>query len=60
MCETFEKAGILDWRCGEEEEEMKAETKKEKKIIVLTEAKILQVWDVMSRDHHHHNSCCVF
>lgn len=59
MCEAFEKAGILDWRCGEEEE-IKEETKKEKKIIVLTEAKILQVWDVMSRDHHHHNSCCVF
>lgn len=55
MCEAFEKAGILDWRCGEE---MKEETKK--KEIMLTEAKILQVWDVMSRDHHHHNSCCVF
>lgn len=58
MCEAFEKAGILDWRCGEEE--MKEETKKEKKMIIMTEAKILQVWDVMSRDHHHHNSCCVF
>lgn len=57
MCEAFEKAGILDWRCGEEEEEMK---EKEKKMIIMTEAKILQVWDVMSRDHHHHNSCCVF
>lgn len=57
MCEAFEKAGILDWRCGEEEEEMK---EKEKKKIIMTEAKILQVWDVMSRDHHHHNSCCVF
>lgn len=55
MCEAFEKAGILDWRCGEEKKE---ETKK--KEIMLTEAKILQVWDVMSRDHHHHNSCCVF
>lgn len=53
MCEAFEKAGILDWRCGEEEE-----MKEKKKIIVLTEAKILQVWDVMSGDHHHHNSCC--
>lgn len=58
MCEAFEKAGILDWRCGEEEE-MK-EKEKKKKEIMLTEAKILQVWDVMSRDHHHHNSCCVF
>lgn len=57
MCEAFEKAGILDWRCGEEEEEMK---EKEKKMIIMTEAKILQVWNVMSRDHHHHNSCCVF
>lgn len=57
MCEAFEKAGILDWRCGEEE--MKGKEKK-KKEIMLTEAKILQVWDVMSRDHHHHNSCCVF
>lgn len=57
MCEAFEKAGILDWRCGEEEE---MKEKEKKKIIVLTEAKILQVWDVMSRDHHHHNSCCVF
>lgn len=56
MCEAFEKAGILDWRCGEEEE-MKG---KEKKMIIMTEARILQVWDVMSRDHHHHNSCCVF
>lgn len=55
MCEAFEKAGILDWRCGEEEE---MKEKEKKKIIVLTEAKILQVWDVMSRDHHHHNSCC--
>lgn len=56
MCEAFEKAGILDWRCGEEE----MKEKEKKMIIVLTEAKILQVWDVMSRDHHHHNSCCVF
>lgn len=55
MCEAFEKAGILDWRCGEEE------MKEKEKMIIMTEAKILQVWDVMSRDHHHHhNSCCVF